>query len=178
MSAACPFCELVAGRAPASIIRSWDDAIAIRPLNPVTDGHLLVIPREHVESFFSSPNVSAATMRRAASLGHGMESWEPFGEDANIITSIGPLATQTIKHLHVHVVPRRADDGLLLPWSGRDEIERLREGWTRSDEDFDRFLDSYAALFSWEGDLTPQSVLAHASRLARRPESVGSDPPA
>jgi len=114
----CVFCQIVAETAPAHVVRVWDDAIAIVPLRPVTEGHTLVIPRTHVVSFYSSPEVSAATMRRAAELGHGLESWEgPFGLDANIITSIGPNATQTVKHLHVHVVPRRKDDGLALPWS-------------------------------------------------------------
>lgn len=118
MSAACPFCEIVEGRAPATIVREWTHAIAIVPLNPVTEGHTLVIPRRHVESFYSSPDTSAVVMRYAAQLGHGIEQWEgPFGLDANIITSVGPKATQTVRHLHVHVVPRRRDDGLMLPWS-------------------------------------------------------------
>jgi histidine triad (HIT) family protein len=39
------------------------------------------------------------------------------GIDCNIITSVGSAATQTVRHLHVHVVPRRRGDGLQLPWS-------------------------------------------------------------
>jgi len=165
----CPFCEIVAGRAPAKVVREWDDAIAIVPLNPVTEGHVLVLPRRHVESFDSSPLLSSVVMHRTAELRQS----DPSGTDANIITSVGPNASQTVKHLHVHIVPRRANDGLLLPWTGSAEIERLREGWTQSDEEFDRFLDRYAALFpTWDDDLTPESVLAHAATLAERVPSA------
>ncbi len=126
----CPFCEIIAGDAPAKVLREWPDAICIVPLNPVVPGHRLVIPREHVRSFFVSPEVSAAVMRRAAECVHGVERWvDPY--DYNIITSVGPAATQTIEHLHVHLVPRKHGDGLKLPWSPspvaeQPEPERVR----------------------------------------------------
>ncbi|MDJ0345227.1 HIT domain-containing protein [Streptomyces sp. H10-C2] len=111
--AACPFCEIVAGRAPATIVREWPDALAIVPLGPVVDGHLLIIPKVHVADFSEDPDVSAATMRRAAELADGTNP-------ANIITSRGRAATQSVFHLHLHLVPRAAGDGLALPWySGR-----------------------------------------------------------
>lgn len=109
----CPFCEIVTGRAPATIIREWEDALAIVPLGPVVDGHMLVIPREHVTDFVDDPVVSARTMHRAAEL------CDDFGS-YNVITSRGRWATQSVFHLHLHVIPRAKDDGLALPWySGR-----------------------------------------------------------
>lgn len=108
----CPFCEIVAGRAPAVIIQEWSDAIAIEPLHPVTDGHLLVMPKAHVTDFRADPIATGAVMIRAAFLaGYWVD-------DVNLITSDGPAATQTIDHLHVHLIPRRPDDGLALPWDG------------------------------------------------------------
>lgn len=112
----CVFCQIAAGEAPATIVREWDDAIAIVPLNPVTPGHLLVLPKRHVETFFSDPDTSAATMRRVSEMVHGVElHHDP--NDYNVITSAGRWATQTVMHLHVHLVPRRPNDGLALPWS-------------------------------------------------------------
>jgi histidine triad (HIT) family protein len=103
----CIFCDITAGKAPAQVVREWDDALAIVPLGPVVDGHLLVIPRRHVADAASDPDTTAATMRRAAEI----VPWP-----ANIITSLGAEATQSVFHLHLHIVPRAENDGLALPW--------------------------------------------------------------
>lgn len=109
MVADCVFCRIVAGLAPATILREWGGAIAIAPLDPVTDGHTLVIPREHVADATERLYITALVVRHAA-------QWAARYESANILTSIGAAATQSIHHLHWHVVPRRPGDGLMLPW--------------------------------------------------------------
>ncbi|AEY85311.1 hypothetical protein SHJG_p1121 (plasmid) [Streptomyces hygroscopicus subsp. jinggangensis 5008] len=73
-------------------------------------GHVFVLPRVHVEDAGTDPEVTAAVMRRAAEL----MAEHPA---ANLITSKGAAATQTVYHLHVHVVPRQEGDGLPLPWT-------------------------------------------------------------
>lgn len=108
----CPFCEIVASRAPATIVREWPDALAILPLRPVVEGHTLVISRAHVTDFVVDPVVTATTANRAAELA----SDYPAGS-MNLITSRGRAATQTVFHLHLHLVPRAERDGLLLPWT-------------------------------------------------------------
>lgn len=108
MSRECVFCRIVAGTAPATVVEDWPDAMAIVPLDPVTPGHLLLLPKRHVRDFTEDPQVSAAVMARAAELAVS---------PANLITSAGSEATQTVWHLHLHVVPRRAGDGLALPWT-------------------------------------------------------------
>ena len=115
----CVFCDIIAGTASATVVRRWPDAIAIVPLGPVVEGHTLVIPTVHVRDALEDPEVTAATMRRAAEL-----AMPP----CNLITSVGQAATQSVFHLHVHFVPRATDDGLALPWySGR----RTRTGGHR-----------------------------------------------
>lgn len=109
MTEPCPFCAIIAGRAPATIVEEWPEAIAILPLNPVVEGHVLVIPREHVPDFVAYPKVSAATMQCAAELVAGLGSY-------NLITSKGRSATQSVPHLHLHLLPRAENDGLALPW--------------------------------------------------------------
>ncbi|MGI5408690.1 HIT family protein [Streptomyces chartreusis] len=114
MDEPCPFCEINLGRAPATFVHEWSDTIAIVPLNPVVDGHTLVIPKQHVRDFASDPVVAGATMQRAAQL----MRWTD--RPMNLITSRGREATQSVFHLHLHLVPRAEDDGLALPWhSGR-----------------------------------------------------------
>lgn len=105
----CVFCRIIAGYDPAEIVMAWPAAIAIVPLDPVVDGHIIVMPRAHVEDLTTNPTLTGVVMRHAAQLAI---------PPCNIITSAGAEATQTIGHLHVHLVPRRAGDGLALPWTG------------------------------------------------------------
>ena len=105
----CVFCGIVAGTEPASMVREWPDAIAFVPLNPVIAGHVLVIPRIHVADATVNQAVTALTMGRAAELAGECSA-------SNILTSIGAAATQSIFHLHVHVIPRFVGDQLMLPW--------------------------------------------------------------
>ncbi|MGW9211781.1 HIT family protein [Embleya sp. NPDC055664] len=107
----CAFCAIAVGEAPAVIIREWPDAFAVRPRGGgVNNGHVFVLPRVHVADAGTDPEVTAAVMRRAAEL----MAEHPA---ANIITSKGKAASQSVLHLHVHVVPRQEDDRLPLPWT-------------------------------------------------------------
>jgi histidine triad (HIT) family protein len=109
----CVFCRIVAGVEPARIVARWPEAIAIVPLNPVVDGHRLVIPHAHVADAFDDPWVTGMVAARAAEFAAAHEV------DCNLITSVGRAATQTVYHLHWHVVPRSEGDGLALPWTGQ-----------------------------------------------------------
>lgn len=109
----CIFCEIVAERSPAKFRARGISSVAIEPLNPVTPGHLLVIPRKHVTDALDDPGVTATTMYDAAVWA---KLFDPSGA-MNIITSVGSAATQSVFHLHVHLVPRAEGDGLILPWS-------------------------------------------------------------
>lgn len=111
--ARCVFCDIVRGDGPAEFVASWPKAIAIRPLNPVVAGHVLVLPTKHVRDAGEDPDVTAITMRLAAVLAPTVAGQG----DYNIITSAGPAATQSVFHLHIHVVPRSAGDDLPLPWT-------------------------------------------------------------
>lgn len=109
----CPFCAIIAGDAPATVVRRWPDAIAIVPLNPIVTGHLLVIPTKHVRDVAENRSVTASTAARVAELVWG---------SCNVITSRGQAATQSVFHLHWHIVPRSENDGVALPWySGRSK---------------------------------------------------------
>lgn len=117
-SAKCPFCAIVAGTAPAVQLVDHGAAVSFVPLGPVTPGHLLVVPRRHVEDAAEDPATTAATFGVAAELAAAA------GRDCNLITSKGKAATQTVRHLHVHLVPREDGDGLALPWTGQHRSER------------------------------------------------------
>lgn len=134
----CPFCEIIAGRAPATIVHEWPEVIAIVPLNPVVDGHVLVIPREHVPDFVAYPKVSAATMLCAAELVAGMGSY-------NLITSKGRAATQSVWHLHLHLIPRVEGDGIALPWHSGKKPSGMQINVYSKPRDDDGFAQGFAA---------------------------------
>ena len=106
----CVFCDIVHGKADAKIVHWWPRTIAFEPLNPVTPGHVLVVPLQHVRDATEDVDVTARTMAAAAGFAQSVGP-------CNLLTSIGAEATQSVFHLHIHVVPRRAGDGLKLPWT-------------------------------------------------------------
>ena len=107
----CPFCKRIVEQ---DYDREGSDehAVVFEPLETVARGHLLVVARNHVERATESPHITGKVMELAATV--ALRS----NQDCNIITSVGPAAGQTVKHLHVHVVPRTAGGGLALPWDG------------------------------------------------------------
>ncbi|MEV0040980.1 HIT family protein [Streptomyces sp. NPDC050804] len=108
----CLFCAIIHDGAPATIVREWADALALVPRSSGrTIGHFLVLPRDHVADFTTDPVVSATVQMRAAELAQELcGQW-------NYPTSRCEVNTQTVCHLHGHLVARTADDGLALPWN-------------------------------------------------------------
>lgn len=111
----CVFCARIE-RGQFDYFDDWN--VAFQPLNPVTPGHFLVVPRKHVMNAFEGPAQAGRAMSFAAKLATDMDLVA-----ANFITSAGSAATQTVWHLHLHVVPRRDGDGLHLPWTGQKRAE-------------------------------------------------------
>ena len=112
--AGCPFCGLVMKRVTTGqgIEQIGSSGVYhFEPLNPVTPGHRLFVPAFHYEDAAEAPSATGAAFEWAA-------WWAAAeGEDFNLIVNAGPAATQTVRHLHVHYVPRRPGDGLVLPWT-------------------------------------------------------------
>jgi histidine triad (HIT) family protein len=113
----CLFCKIVAGQLPAQMVDEDERTVAFMDINPATRGHLLVVPREHATNLLSvSPEDLTATILAAQRLARRVS--ERLGADGvNLINSCGSVAWQTVFHLHVHVIPRYANDPLQLPWT-------------------------------------------------------------
>jgi histidine triad (HIT) family protein len=107
----CPFCPM-----PEQAQELTPAVAMFTPLDPVVPGHLLFVPYAHVEDFTTAPMLFAAVAQCAA-------EWAKRHEgDWNLITSKGVWATQSVRHLHVHLIPRHEGDGLNLPWT--DQVRR------------------------------------------------------
>ena len=111
MSDFCPFCQRIESGQYDLPIGGDGEVVSFEPLAPVTPGHRLFLPRRHAADVTADITLTRMTFGQAAIYG------ATRNEDFNLIASVGPAATQTIDHLHVHYVPRRPDDGLRLPWT-------------------------------------------------------------
>lgn len=119
----CPFCEIVREADPyARVLFRDENVTAFFPLKPATRGHTLLVPNRHVGT------LTGLTPEESRDLGEALHrtaqaiqlSLAPEG--MNIIQSTGAVATQTIPHVHFHVVPRTAGDRMELAWPD-DEAE-------------------------------------------------------
>ncbi len=104
----CSFCGMIAGEVPVELIHQDDSCVVIRDINPQAPTHVLVIPREHMES------LNEATVRDEALLGHLLRvgariaNDEGHAEDGyRTVINNGPGAGQSVFHLHVHVLGGR-----------------------------------------------------------------------
>ena len=123
----CVFCAIVAGGTPAHVVYGDDATLAFLDLRPVFPGHVLLVPRDHYETLTDLPPalvepLFTAARRLAAAVQTAMEADGTF-------VAMNNTVSQSVPHLHVHVVPRRRKDGLrgfFWPrqrYAGEEEME-------------------------------------------------------
>jgi histidine triad (HIT) family protein len=130
----CNFCEIIHGGAEVSVCYEDSDAIAFMDIQPVNLGHVLVVPREHFESLNDIPRALAMHLFDVA-LRLGPIIRRVTGcDDLNVVVNSGEAAGQNVFHYHVHLIPRKTNDGfdIPLPYNGSDMPDRT-------------FLDAMAA---------------------------------
>lgn len=106
----CLFCDIVAGRVPADVVRTTDRVVAFRDINPTAPVHVLVVPRRHIE------NAAAVAPEDAEDLVAMVTAARQVAEDEGIgasdrgyrlIFNVGPDALNSVPHLHLHVIGGR-----------------------------------------------------------------------
>ena len=106
----CLFCSIAAGETEASVVWSDDDFVAFLDIRPLFKGHTLVVPRRHLVTLLDLPAelrdpFLAATQRLAGAMVSGLGAQGSFVAMNNVVS-------QSVPHLHCHVVPRTKGDGL------------------------------------------------------------------
>jgi histidine triad (HIT) family protein len=106
----CTFCAIAAGDIPATMVLRDDNVAAFLDARPVFKGHVLIVPRAHVPTLSDMPagelgTLFAAVQRVARAVESGL------GADGTFV-AMNNKVSQSVPHLHVHVVPRRKKDGL------------------------------------------------------------------
>ena len=110
MPADCVFCSIVAGETPAEIVLDNEDFVAFLDARPVFKGHTLLVPREHLVTLLDLPaglrdGFLEAAQRLAGAVVEGLGAQGSFVAMNNVVS-------QSVAHLHLHVVPRTKGDGL------------------------------------------------------------------
>jgi histidine triad (HIT) family protein len=110
----CVFCEILAGRRPASFIYQDDDVAAFLDIRPLTPGHLLVVPRAHADRLETlDPAAGARVFSVAQQLAVALRR-SGFCQGTNLFLADGVMAGQEVFHVHLHVLPRTLGDGFGL----------------------------------------------------------------
>jgi len=120
------FCEIVAGERPAHVVSSDEVAVSFLDTRPVFKGHVLVVPRVHVETLAELDDVGpffARVQAMARAVEEGLEAGGTF-------VAINNRVSQSVAHLHVHVVPRNKKDGLRGFFWPRTTYESAEEART------------------------------------------------
>jgi histidine triad (HIT) family protein len=112
----CIFCRMAAGQVPVTKIYEDQVILAFLDINPVSDGHTLVIPKQHFERLHDCPaelvgQVSSCLGKIAEAVADAMHS-----EGYNILCNNGRAAGQLVEHLHFHIIPRNIADGVFDHW--------------------------------------------------------------
>src|SRR5262245_41646629 len=110
MTAACVFCSIAQGAVPAFVVLDEPDVLAFLDIRPLFHGHVLLVPRAHIATLADVPAelvtpLFLAAQRLAAAVERGL------GADGTFV-AMNNRVSQSVPHLHVHVVPRRKKDGL------------------------------------------------------------------
>jgi histidine triad (HIT) family protein len=106
----CVFCSIIAGEVAAEIVLDEPEMVAFLDARPVFKGHLLLVPREHVVTLPDLPTplrdpFLAAAQRLATAVVEGLGAQGSF-------VALNNVVSQSVAHLHLHVVPRTKGDGL------------------------------------------------------------------
>ena len=124
----CVFCDIVTGKVPAEIVWRSDDAIAFLDSRPLFPGHILLIPAAHIATLADLPAVQVGPLFQTV---QKLESAVERALNAEgTFIAVNNVVSQSVPHLHIHIVPRRKGDGLkgfFWPRHSYGSDEYLRE---------------------------------------------------
>jgi histidine triad (HIT) family protein len=109
-SVACLFCKIIRGELPAEVVLDEPRVLAFLDRSPIFHGHILVVPRQHFQTLPDVPQEQLTPLFSAAQrLALAVETG--LGAEGSFVAMNNKIS-QSVPHLHVHIVPRRKKDGL------------------------------------------------------------------
>ena len=125
MKDSCIFCKIIAGELPSNKVYEDKAILAFLDANPASEGHTLIIPKEHCENIY---DIEEETLSKIAVLSKQLANIykERLNIDnINILNSNGKYAQQDVPHYHMHLIPRKKDDKKLFKW-GKQEVNHKK----------------------------------------------------
>jgi histidine triad (HIT) family protein len=119
LSDQCIFCEILNGNSPASFVYQDDTVVAFLDIQPITQGHVLVVPREHATLMSNVNETVAMRSFRIARMLSSVVRGTLGATGVNLFVADGESAFQDVPHFHVHVIPRYPNDGFGLTFPDR-----------------------------------------------------------
>ena len=127
----CIFCGIISGEIPSAAIYEDDEFKVILDRFPSAPGHVLILPKRHYADIFEiDPAAAGRLFELAVKVARGMKAKLGF-ENMNVLQNNGEVAGQTVRHFHLHLIPRYKDDSISIKWKmskpSDDEIARMQK---------------------------------------------------
>lgn len=113
----CIFCRIANGDIPSRTIYEDDHFRVILDNGPAAKGHALVLPKDHYADLFEMPADAAAEAMKVAQKTAIILKEKLHADGLNLVQNNGEVAGQTVRHFHIHVIPRYKDDGQKIGWN-------------------------------------------------------------
>jgi len=113
------FARIIAGEIPCHRVHETDGVLAFLDVNPLASGHTLVLPKRTVARFEDLRPEEAADLGRELPVIVRKVLAATGAAGCNVLLNNGPVASQEVPHVHFHVIPRQADDGLGYRWKAQ-----------------------------------------------------------
>ncbi len=127
----CIFCKIANGEIPSKTLYEDETFRVILDLGPATRGHALILPKEHADNLFELPDETASKVLVLAKEMAGKMTEKLNCDGMNLVQNNGETAGQTVKHFHMHLIPRYVNDGQRIGWvpgePSREELEEIKK---------------------------------------------------
>lgn len=126
----CIFCKIANGEIPSKTLYEDEDFRVILDLGPATRGHALLLPKEHAENLYDLSDATAAKVLIHAREMAALMAERLHCDGLNLVQNNGEAAGQTVKHFHMHIIPRYTGDGQNINWvpgeTTQEDLEAVR----------------------------------------------------
>ena len=108
----CAFCKIISGEIKAEVLKASENFIAIKDINPVAEGHLLIVPKKHFVTLLDISNSLGEELLQFTKSAASDILNKKLGSGFNVIMNNFSSAGQFVMHAHIHIIPRKEGDGI------------------------------------------------------------------